>query len=246
MNAQDKKKFIDVCVEITKYGKVETCSASEIDTVIQRVDETYVNGFEKFLHDKVDLPEFEDPDAWDNWYDNLTLEDIDERDIQVYDLPTEKIVVPLGNEEVFVKEMLTAAKEYMDACSFVNPKEDNFEYGYDFGPTGIFIWFVSRGDKMCANGKKKYNSNVRSKIDEKFTECINKFYSARSRFSEATGITFPTYVTVYRNQDFDPNCHTARCIYFTGEDLSNEGKVDLPKDYTYKFFRIVKDSKVIK
>lgn len=242
MNAEDKMKFIDVCVEITKYGNVVKCTPADVDGIISAMDENLVNSFEKFLFKKADDPEFEDPDVWDEWYDNLSLDTIDEKDIQVYDLPTKPIKYTMGNEEALIRELHGYAQDYVKSCSFVNPKSDNISVAYDFKPNGIFISFVSHGDRKAANGKP-YNASIRSQVDKEFTAMFEKVKAAIKKFNEAQGDELVNAgVAIYRNDDVEPGCHTARCIYLTESDLFYNASKPVEKNYIIKFFNIVDDS----
>lgn len=142
MNSNDKLKFIDVFVDVTKYGTKAPCTMSDIDVVLDVINEEYLNAWEKYLSTKIDEPEFEDGDVWDNWYDNLTYESISDRDIQVFDLPTQKIQVALGNDVVFMKTVHNAIKNfYADAVDIIknssNPKDYHVAYYID--KQGIFV-----------------------------------------------------------------------------------------------------------
>ena len=247
MNAQDKKKFIDVCMEITKYGQKVNCAPNEIDDILSGVDENYLRGFARFLGDKSCSPELEDEAAWDNWYENLTYEDIDERDIDRYGLPAPKIQKAYGNDETFVKNVLNYAREYYDNCAtFVKPQEHNLYVEYQFGESGIFIQFISRGDRTLAKGKA-YERQIRTKIDNEFSAMVAKVDNECKKFNDAQGRKGLQIKTrTYRNGDVEPDCHTARCLYITAEEMFYIDGEAVPVDYVYKFFRIVKEEAKLK
>lgn len=141
-----KHKFIDLFCIIEKFGQIAKCESYEVEDIFYMVDENididqYFDNFESYVNANKSSIENQSVEAW---LRNLTLSDISEKDIAVYELPTHPIKINYGdNVESFVRSLYSAAVEFMShAVPLVKPN-DNIKLQYNFDEDGIFIGFYA-------------------------------------------------------------------------------------------------------
>lgn len=100
MTALEKGKFIKNFVRVEKNGKLirvkhsnlRGYSVKDIEAIEPKISDDYWDNWEHFLKDKRDSGEYEKDYAdWQHYL--FALNEIDEKDIKKYDLPTDYIVI---------------------------------------------------------------------------------------------------------------------------------------------------------
>jgi len=247
MNTLDKMKFITIFVDVIKYDKKVPCSMSEVDAIIPLIKEDYLNNWEKYLYHQSGLPEFEDEDAWDDWYDNLDFEDLDERDIRRYDLPTDKIQVELENSNILMSNIHKVVKEFFnDATDIVNSdkKENpkNFHFSYSMDRQGVF---AEIGANNIRSGNKTYKQ-----LKDRFDLLIKDIDKAVADYNKVSKNN--TFLAILPNKDKYSSVNTipgyelSREFGFTSVHLNSSNSDDddfnsYYSEFGNKIFSIIKD-----
>ena len=256
MNINDKQKFLDTFVDVIRFGKKSTCGKSEVDEVLKSIDENYINNFEHYLSDKSMSDELEDPDKWDDWYDNLTIEKILELQ-RGYDLPAEKIVITLDAEETLMRGLHAYAVEFIDKCSFYNPEDENVYACFTFDSLGMFVEVYSIKDKTVKGKKKHLNQKIKNEVTGYLKDFVNKADNLILEFNEGQG---PNGIHCTQNVGSDkdyglgflgsdnsegarPGCEPATIKFLTEDRLVYANGQAVSRQYIRKIFSIISDER---
>lgn len=247
MNTLDKMKFITIFVDVIKYDKKVPCSMSEVDAIIPLIKDDYLDNWERYLYHQSGLPEFEDEDVWDEWYDNLDFEDLDEKDIRRYDLPTNKIKVELENSNILMSDIHKVIKEFFnDATDIVhsNKKENpkNFHFSYSMDRQGVFAEIGANNLK----GANKTYKQLKDRFDKLIVD-IGKIVDAYNDVSVTN-----KFLSVSKNKDKYSSVNTipgyelSREFGFTSVHLNSSNSDDddfnsYYSEFCNKIFSIIKD-----
>ena len=230
MNINDKQKFLDTFVDVIRFGKKSTCGKSEVDEVLKSIDENYINNFEHYLSDKSMSDELEDPDKWDDWYDNLTLE---MRGLHAY------------------------AVEFIDKCSFYNPEDENVYACFTFDSLGMFVEVYSIKDKTVKGKKKHLNQKIKNEVTGYLKDFVNKADNLILEFNEGQG---PNGIHCTQNVGSDkdyglgflgsdnsegarPGCEPATIKFLTEDRLVYANGQAVSRQYIRKIFSIISDER---
>lgn len=252
MNTQDKLKFLDVFYDTIEYGKLVKCTPENCEIFISKIPEHYVNAFEKYLGDKANDPELEDPDKWDNWYDTLSIDKISEAELKTYDLPTEKEELAASNEEIFVKSVYSYAKEFLNYCKSIVKPDDNVHVSYSFTPEGIFMYYYSMADKMGKNKKGKevpFNKETTKAIYDYYSRTLRfQLNKARDTYNEAQGkdgLHLNYFAMKGQDACYGSHPNSASSFSITPEDLYYNDGSSVTNNDIQSIFNIIKDEIII-
>ena len=138
-------KFTEVFVNLVEDGKVLNDS-SNFDFRLKQTKpnyETYRRNWEDFINSKMDSM---DEDRFDDWFENLTFEDIDPRDIYKYKLPEEPITI---DTKLGVSHLLKIAnllrKTYEESKSLVT-NNDSCILDIDLSTKQLLIQVIMTGN----------------------------------------------------------------------------------------------------
>lgn len=166
MHVSDEQKFLDIFVNIKNSDNdiVDIHSTDlNLDYVCEHIDSEYLDGWSKYLNYKFDDPDLEDEENWDLWYNNLDIESIGRKDLDRFNLPTDKIELHLTNSEILVSAIYEIAKQFVDSSKKYCSKYTHV--GYVFSEFLINIYFYSTLVEPSNVSNNTDSKNIESNLD---------------------------------------------------------------------------------
>jgi len=248
MNTQDTIKFLDVFCDVIEYGKLVKCTPENYEIYLSKIPEHYLDSFERYLTLKADSEELEDPDAWDNWYDNLSIDKIPEDELKFRDLPTKKLEISMSNGELFVREIYGYAKAFIEYCKPIVKPDDNVHISYSFTPEGIFMYYYSMADKTGKNKKGKevpFNKETTKKVYDYYNKILRKqLDSARDNYNNVQGesnLHLDYFAMKGQDACYGSYPNSASSFSVTPEDLYYIDGNTVTKNDIQSIFNVIKD-----
>ena len=257
MNRQDERKFVEVFVNFIKDGKADTPTDNELEYVFRKTPPMYVEGFGEYLKYKSNTTELEDPDAWDNWYDTFTYDDIDEMDIRRFSLPTKKITINFGWAEQLANGIYKCAEAFVqESEKSYNLLDNNVIVGYEFSSRGIYIYYFSpKNVELSKNSKNRGYGASRTQINELFTTYTGEAAKLISQFKgvmNSEGVFIKPNISrsestkkVVNGKEIeipDPDYYSGRWWCISNYDVtSNVNSTESANSFTYEFFNIINE-----
>lgn len=134
----NEKKFVEVFVDMVEGNKIIS-SSSNLEERYDKCDiGEYIHQWEDFLFDKMDEMSEEE---FEDWFNDITFDSIEERDLEKYHLPTDKILI----ESAFGQETMRKF------CECVRHAYDEANSIYKSAGSPDNIWFsysTSRSMKL--------------------------------------------------------------------------------------------------
>ena len=255
MNRQDLDKFVEVFVDFIKDGKTTTPNDEEKDYVISKINPVKLEMFERFLSDKSIRPDYENPDDWDRFYDNTSIDTIDKRDLAHYNLPEEKIKIDYNWYKAYMNGLYHLAQRYVEACEKnIDLYDNNLVVGYEFSKRGVWVFFCApKGtelNKTCKNGAgpKRIDVNV---IFNEFLAHAKALLMDYKKVANEQGVYIEPCVSraeatvkVINGKEVkipDPDHHSGRWFSIGSYDItSNANSSETNNPFTYELFNIVR------
>lgn len=254
----DEKKYVDVFVDFIKEGKLSHPSNDiEYEYVIRKIPPVRVNGFKAYLRSCSLRPELEDLDAYDRWYDDLTIDKIAKEDFARWNLLEEKVTIQYGWEHSIANNIYKAAKEYVNDAEKLNLYDNNLYVGYEFSARGIQVFFYAPKNvelcKTCKNGVGSAKVEVNNAFNA-FISKAEKILQDYKQIANSQGIFIDKNISrieVDKEPDAngniikipDPDYYCGRCFSISKYDISsNINSVEGTSTFDIMFFSIVKDS----
>lgn len=248
---EDILKFIDCFfVLLVKNEKVHYTSSFE-SLIVPQIKQEWKDGWKRYLSKQFEKYE-DDYDGYDQWFDELTFDTIPEKVLKQYDLPSEPIIIHIGNEEYLMKNIYRIFNDFIDSIkSYCTPETGiNGVAYYNLGGIGCSIWSRKPSTKQTAKIERK----VKDMFSDVKTTAIG-YFDAFNNMQEKNEIHFK-YNTHNSTKAFDDNKATG---YQKGGFIDNSvweyvftfdnhnvnvfypNKNDVPKEYTEKLFSILPD-----
>lgn len=142
----DERKFIEVFVLPNDGERNVPLLPTDYDYVFSNLDEELFVKWRHFLSNKIE--EYDDFDEYDKWYDELKFEDISEKDLIKFRLPTEQISMLLPPQISLFNHICQIVRDFYDELSTYADGHSNYYFGYQFetSPAYINMYVASIGD----------------------------------------------------------------------------------------------------
>lgn len=246
MSREDFKKYIETCVDLTHSGNIISYEDKFYDCVqsfVQNNSDNNIKNLEdnwfRFLRYKSEMCE----DFLD-WYDNMTFEALDKKELEKYHIPTEKLVIPISNEELFVHSLHKLFSDWYDSWDITS--NDLVIIDMAFNEMIISLSYdILTGYKKGQAIKQSFTSDIVPKV----RSLIKQFNENQGK----NGVHVECHTTVNKGistraftNDFGKliKSESARVIEISLEDLFyTYNKKPANLDYINKFFNIVKDER---
>ena len=252
----DVRKYIELFVEIRKQGEVIPYSDEYEKYVVNNIRESSVDRWKRFLSQKYcEYDAKNDMDGYDEWFDNLTSADqIDEKEIKIYDLPSSKIVVSIGNEEVLmhkVFELYSAA--LAEVKPYCKPGELNACMNFNKANAEFSIWSMAK-DVDTKEYKKSLSiaTKVFNNVNKQMQVLTKEFNNAQSEdnvhiaFHSSKSNVAEELQTSYEKGGFIVGSSFERVLSITRHSVNvyypNGNKVE--ESYLDRLFSIIPDQMV--
>lgn len=175
----DENKFIEVFVDVDA-GSIKMSPMDPViyDYVYEQIDPKMFSAWNKYLTHKAE--EFGDNlDAYDEWYDNLKFEDLDEYDLHKFLLPEEKIVVKIPHQNAIMLNIISLMREFYDRTYAIVGKNPNIAFGYTMSSKSRYM-----GMYVCAI--EGYNPRIYSQAKKIHIECEDRWRDMMNEYNKTS------------------------------------------------------------
>lgn len=253
MNILDKKLYIRLFVDFIKDDKKVTPDDSEVEYILTKIPDSFMDSFEYWLRSKAN--EIEDEDEWDKWYETVQFEDLDEDEIKSHYLPTKKKVIVYNWETELALKIYKLAKEFVEAAKALPLYDANLVVGYKFNNYGMEVYYYApkkvQLNKACS--KNGYNLQVRKQVYELYKQYFAGSNGSDSYLGEAQKLLKNKYKTVMKENNIFIGENTTEVSskdsvndadYYTGRwwGISYYEVTSPDEDFLHRFFEYVNDS----
>lgn len=159
MNADDKK-FIEVFIIPNDGVDDIPLSAENYDYIFSNLDEELFIKWKNFLSDKYDR--YNDDDAYDEWYNNMTFDELSKKDLFSFKLPEDQITVVIPPQVSLINQVIGVIREFYDDLSSYASKCPSYYFGYFIETEPAYLnMYVARVGKCKRTVKGKALERVK-------------------------------------------------------------------------------------
>ena len=159
MFTKTEKKFVDVFITLIQNGSEVKYDDSMNDAIKVNPAFDHYEAFKLFVSTKKTEMHQE---AFEQWYENLTFDEINPSEKDFFNLPETKIVITIGAFEKLVNDMVTRTKELAEKvrpyCKPVNSKSNVKAYFEFNDSTGLYVTIYSEDDSTVENDTYAYQA----------------------------------------------------------------------------------------
>ena len=157
MFTRTEKKFVDVFITLIQNGSEVKYDDSMNEAIKVNPAFDHYEAFKLFVSTKKTEMHQE---AFEQWYENLTFDEINPSEKDFFNLPETKIVITIGAFEKLVNDMVTRTKELAEKvrpyCKPVNSKSNVKAYFEFNDSTGLYVTIYSEDDSDLT----KYKNDI--------------------------------------------------------------------------------------
>ena len=179
MANMDENKFLEVFVEVTVGStKMSPLDSAIYDTVYEKINPKYFSYWHKYLMKIAD--DFgDDFNGYDEWYENLKFEDINEEDLRRFLLPESKIKINISSQANIMLNIVSLMREFYDRTAKVVGNRKNIAFGYMISRNSSYMCMY-----ICAIDG--YDSKIYSQAKKIHTECEDRWRDMMNKFNETS------------------------------------------------------------
>lgn len=243
INELDADRFFEIYVKLKQNDRLIPYESSYYNYIINNIDESILSNWSRYLHKKADEIS---PDDFCDWYDELTFDTIDYKDIEKYHLPESIIEIPISNDINFVYAAHKILSDWYDNC--IVTTKDMANVAITFNSTII----AAKYDFFTG-----YNREVFNTVSESFKIALKALQAEVKKFNEDQGKhgVHIECVHIARAKDSSTKAFTnkngkiikselARDISISLEDLFySYNKQPAEYEYVKNFFNIIHDER---
>lgn len=204
MANMDENKFLEVFVEvIVGSTKMSPLDSAIYDTVYEKINPKYFSYWHKYLMKIAD--DFgDDFNGYDEWYENLKFEDINEEDLRRFSLPESKIKFNISSQTNIMLNIVSLMKEFYDRTAKVVGNRKNIAFGYMMSRNSSYMCMY-----ICAIDG--YDPKIYSQAKKIHTECEDRWRDMMNKFNKtSTTITMLSQgrsknTAIYKSKNSTPD-----------------------------------------